>query len=167
MLLKPAERLHVFFKTRSSFSMENLSGILKEWKYLVEGLDKCFSKIWSLFFYTNVSISPQSQRAVGAQKAGTFNWMGSVTVKGDHGCWEELFGVLCAQAFLKCPSASASLSRAWGEQLVSILNMLKICLSPLLVFISSTCKRIVFSSEGKPPFSCLSVFWCTYCRFIV
>lgn len=41
-----------------------------------------------------VSISPQSQRAMGAQKVGTFKWMGCVTVKGDHGCWEELFGTL-------------------------------------------------------------------------
>lgn len=59
-----------------------------------------------------VSISPQSQGAVGTQKVGTFNWMGCITVKGDRGCWEELFGMACAQALLKSSAGSASLRGA-------------------------------------------------------
>lgn len=43
-----------------------------------------------------VSISPQSQKPVGAQKVGTFNWVGCVTEKRPWALGRVVWNALCS-----------------------------------------------------------------------
>lgn len=152
--------------------MQNLSGTLEE--------NTCWWKEWKVALVLTFSpcavtsaSSYQSSALEGSERvtSAAINSLGHCSVEGDARCfvtvgWEGLCFCLL-RVFGSRSTGSASLGRARGEQLISIFNILKICSSPLLFYISSACKRIVFYSEDRPLVLFLSVFFCKYFRFVL